>query len=410
MSTRMLRRLNPHARSIITSENYSSNPTSIFSDMVTGLEREISIESVIVVIKRAMDDFDGSSKDRVSSDGWLAPRIHASLRLFRREAADLQIWEFLTLVIPEVREYVLWRWGGEDRQVRDLNRIYGSDRRHAVSRLWWVAELARNGPSYAPVHEAFEAGQDAINYLTDVDFAHNRTAALAYVRFFNETVDGSKRKKKESVNIARAFNHVLTTIVLDHLAPKAGIDLDAYTSWTQEEPNETIMFTQLPEGPNEPKISDAQIQKVVELLGSLDLKPGKDPIVSFDHIKVGQEYERPHLAEIWGFKSYHAISRGIVTPSSQPIIVLFVTEEKQDHLPQYDDKLVDDILYMEGESEHLNDKRIVEAKANDDAIHLFHRARHHSPFIYRGEIKLEKHKLMGNEPSKFVFKLTNGAK
>lgn len=129
--------------------------------------------------------------------------------------------------------------------------------------------------------------------------------------------------------------------------------------------------------------------------------------ISFIGIEIGNEYDRPQLADIWGYESYHAISRGIITPAESNVIILFVTEEKQDSLPQYQDVLEGDTLHMEGEKGHGNDHRLINAKKNGEVIHLFHRQRHHSPFIYYGKLRLHDYKLRVNRPSKFVFKLSN---
>ena len=129
--------------------------------------------------------------------------------------------------------------------------------------------------------------------------------------------------------------------------------------------------------------------------------------ISFERIQIGENYDRPYLAELWGYKSWQAIGRGIVTPSGEQAIILFVTEDKQDHLPQYQDSLVDDRLHMEGERGHVNDRRLVEASASGDVIHLFHRARHHEPFRYHGVVELVDHELNQNGPSKFVLQLLN---
>ena len=137
--------------------------------------------------------------------------------------------------------------------------------------MWGVAERTRKATDDTHGVEAFNNGEDMIKYLTDVDFAHNRAAGLAYVRFFNSAAEGSTRKKKESISIAKALNHVLTTIMLDHLAPNAGIDMDAYAAWVEQEPDETLMLQELPEGPSEPKLSESQIQKVLDLLGPLEI-------------------------------------------------------------------------------------------------------------------------------------------
>lgn len=128
--------------------------------------------------------------------------------------------------------------------------------------------------------------------------------------------------------------------------------------------------------------------------------------VSFSTVVRGRQYTRPELAKLWGYKDYHAIARGIITPAGQNMIVLFVTEEKQTMLTQYEDRLDGKTLRMEGETSHQNDDRIANAATNGDTIHLFYRVRHHSPFTYCGTISLTQCQLQANIPSQFVFQLT----
>ncbi|MDO6441562.1 HNH endonuclease [Marinobacter sp. 2_MG-2023] len=127
--------------------------------------------------------------------------------------------------------------------------------------------------------------------------------------------------------------------------------------------------------------------------------------VNFEYLVVGQEYERPFLAELWGYKGYQAISRGVVTPSRTNFIILFVTKEKQQALTQYNDYIDGDYLHWEGEEKHSSDSRIISASASGDEIHLLYRDIHHSPFVYYGQISLRDYELHTNEPSKFVFSL-----
>jgi len=125
--------------------------------------------------------------------------------------------------------------------------------------------------------------------------------------------------------------------------------------------------------------------------------------VSFERLEVGKEYERPFLAELWGYKGYQAISRGVVTPSNTNLIILFVTKEKQQALTQYNDYIDGGYLHWEGEEKHSSDNRIIKASANGDEIHLFYRDIHHSPFVYYGQITLQDYQLHTSEPSKFIF-------
>lgn len=128
-------------------------------------------------------------------------------------------------------------------------------------------------------------------------------------------------------------------------------------------------------------------------------------LISFDKIHYGHQYERPYLARLWGYKSYNAISRGVVTPIGTKYIILFVTRNKQKTLTQYNDYLDENMLHWEGEEKHSSDKRIIDASISGDQIHLFYREYHHSPFIYFGQIELKEYWPHINRPSRFMFYL-----
>lgn len=127
-------------------------------------------------------------------------------------------------------------------------------------------------------------------------------------------------------------------------------------------------------------------------------------MVDFSTIVLGREYDRPELARLWGYQTFHALSRGVVTPTGGGQIILFVTKEKQESLTQYEDHIEQDILFWEGEKEHGSDRRIVEGK---ESIHVFYRERHHSPFIYFGLAEVLGYKFFTDRPSKFTFQLVS---
>ena len=128
-------------------------------------------------------------------------------------------------------------------------------------------------------------------------------------------------------------------------------------------------------------------------------------IISFEKLKIGHEYERPLLADLWGYKGHQAISRGVVTPVGTEKIILFVTKDKQSSSIQYNDYIKDNSLFWEGEDKHGSDNRIINSRKEKDEIHLFYRDIHHAPFIYYGEIFLKEYKLFSNQPSQFSFSL-----
>lgn len=59
------------------------------------------------LLDEAMNRFEGK---RAAADGWLAPRLHATLRMTRSEAANDELWNFLALVVAP--DYVVWRHKG----------------------------------------------------------------------------------------------------------------------------------------------------------------------------------------------------------------------------------------------------------------------------------------------------------
>jgi len=124
----------------------------------------------------------------------------------------------------------------------------------------------------------------------------------------------------------------------------------------------------------------------------------------FQSLRVGEFYNRPFLARLWGYKTFHAISRGIVTPVNSKKIILFITKENQDVLPDYSNYIEDNLVYTEGETNHVKDKRIIDAAKNGDKIYMFYRKRHHSPFVFYGQVELTEHKISSTTPSRFVFR------
>lgn len=128
--------------------------------------------------------------------------------------------------------------------------------------------------------------------------------------------------------------------------------------------------------------------------------------MDFESLTIGNQYDRPHLARLWGYKSHKALGRGVFTPKGQNTIVLFVTEEKQSFLPQYEDHIEQDILYWEGEEKHGADRRIIERR---DQVYVFFRRRHHMLFTFEGRAVLEAYQLNTSRPSKFAFRLIDRA-
>ncbi len=257
-----LRRLIPQARTLITKESFCDQSFGNLDGYVQDLPRSVDVEPLVRVVQTAMRIFPHGDE---ASDGWLAPRVHAALRLFRSEAADQGIWDYLSVLV--LRDYIIWRMADKDGLVNDIDRIIGPFRHQAVARLWWAAELSRNGADYGPTEAAFSS-QDAVNYLTNVNAFHNRPAALAYIRFISHT-SATTPIKQMAIETGQTLNHVLTTLVLDSFAPDSGSDMNAIERWIAAAPDATLLDSALPQGPDEPPVPEEKIYAVEQLLGRL---------------------------------------------------------------------------------------------------------------------------------------------
>ena len=123
-------------------------------------------------------------------------------------------------------------------------------------------------------------------------------------------------------------------------------------------------------------------------------------------LQLGRKYGRPWLAAKWGFAGPEAIIQGCVLSEGRKTkILLFVTRIKQKSLEQFNDYISGEICFGRVKNSTENDQRIVRAGQTAEDIHLFYREIHHSDFEYKGLVELIDHKLLSDEPSKFVFRL-----
>src|SRR5947208_2330355 len=108
-----LKRLAPQFRTVVTAD-FLAGKAGLDLDLEPHIEpfhrlaelKAPDTEHVANVASKAMEKF--SANKREESDRWLAPRVHATLRLTRREAGDPGVWNCLAVTVLE--EYVRWRW------------------------------------------------------------------------------------------------------------------------------------------------------------------------------------------------------------------------------------------------------------------------------------------------------------
>ncbi|MFG2134166.1 DUF6339 family protein [Streptomyces sp. NPDC048751] len=236
------------------------SPPYIALNKVTESLFDLQVRSEVVPVRDLIDDVmhlyrhDSPTK----ADAWLAPRLHAALRLTRREAADSRLWNFLALAVAP--DYVVWRHlpaKGKDGlpPMVAASRFRGAHYTQAFSRLWWAAELFRDGSDYEPVQVAC-GNQDVLNTVLRLDVIDHRPTAQALIRM----VARKKVQTGREVNaLARAVNASASTLMYDVLAEDDGVDGSLLEEWIRDaESAPPVPRKFLPKGPEDgPVPSDA---------------------------------------------------------------------------------------------------------------------------------------------------------
>ncbi|MEV5577112.1 DUF6339 family protein [Streptomyces parvus] len=203
-----------------------------------------------------------------SADAWLAPRLHATLRLTRREAADRRIWNYLALGVAP--DYVVWRHlvaksEGDPPKVAAA-RFRGPAYTQVFSRLWWAAELYRDGPDYGPVVIAC-SNQEMLNTALRLDAIEHRPTAQAMVRLIKR---GTVTNTREVNAMAAAINASAATLMYDVVAPDAERDGRPLREWIQAaESAPAVPRRELPVGPYEEKTPERSVGVLVDHFAEL---------------------------------------------------------------------------------------------------------------------------------------------
>ncbi|WP_328970280.1 DUF6339 family protein [Streptomyces sp. NBC_00239] len=209
---------------------------------------------------------------RTAADGWLAPRLHATLRLTRAEAADGRLWNFLAMIVAP--DYVVWRHKGAPTDRADgiagAARFCGAHYTQAFSRLWWAAELFRNGADYRPVESACRV-QDVLQTVLRLDVIDHRPTAQAMLGVIERQLAAGVPRPGDRVNaLASAVNAAASTLVYDVLAPDREPDLEALSEWIEEaQHSPAVPLDRLPEGPDDGAVSRHSVEALLPMFEKL---------------------------------------------------------------------------------------------------------------------------------------------
>ncbi|GAA2421976.1 DUF6339 family protein [Streptomyces coeruleofuscus] len=211
----------------------------------------------------AMTRFDDN---RTAADGWLAPRLHATLRMTRAEAGDGRLWNHLAMLVAP--DYVVWRHKGAE--IAQSSRFSGPHYTQCFSRLWWVAELFRDGPDYRPVEIACSV-QDILNTTLRLDVIDHRPTAQALLAVFKSLISSGVPRPGDHINaVSSAVNTAGSTLIYDVLAPDNPPLVEDLQDWIADMAEApAVHWDRLPEGPNDGRVPRTAIDVLVSFFEKL---------------------------------------------------------------------------------------------------------------------------------------------
>jgi hypothetical protein len=197
--------------------------------------------------------------DRAASDRWLAPRLHSALPIARSTAGDREVWHWLA--VHQWSDYVTWRWGA--RSVVAQDRWVGPINKQALARLWWGAELFRNGDDYAPAENAF-LNQDLINSYLHRPLIRCRSFALGIVEILTDET-GEELSSKKINDLARVLNLCTAGTPPEARVDYQADDVAAVLAWAASDAPVPDSWMALPAGPRARDTTETSVLKGREL-------------------------------------------------------------------------------------------------------------------------------------------------
>lgn len=205
-----LRRLSAEAYPLVTRELASGAmarlPEASYEPYLEDVERPIDLQELCDTVE---DLIFTTSRHESQVDGLAAPMIHRALPLSRREAGHPGVWRYLALVACP--EFVRHRWNALS-WATTRSRYWALGTRpdsNAFARLWWIAELTREGDSYALTEEVFARPMTTPIFVRQ--FSSYRPAVAAFAHVMRTATS------TENERVAKELNGRLSTLTLEVL-------------------------------------------------------------------------------------------------------------------------------------------------------------------------------------------------
>ena len=149
--------------------------------------------------------------------------------------------------------YVAWRCAGADGVAGD--RWWGPIHKQPFARLWWGAELFRDGADYSPVERAFRR-QDLINSYLHRPLVRCRSFALGILEVLSDE-HGEALPARTVNDLARVLNLCTVGAPPELHVGFQSDDLDALATWAVGDAPVPADWNDLPLGPEAYDTTDA---------------------------------------------------------------------------------------------------------------------------------------------------------
>jgi hypothetical protein len=219
-----------------------------------GVERDIDL--VVQLCRKA-----AALLEPNALDAWVAPRLHAALRLPRRTAQDDGLWMWLAL---QCSEFVKARFGKAGATLHPW-RYRGPWSRNALGRLWWGAEMTHNGSDYTATELCFARTRTA-QFALELMYSWDRAAAIAFCQVAEGADGGPRLADRELRTLSTRLKVLLTLKALDLFGEFGDEDACEFDqAWASHQPTLTALTVpccaDLP-GPTSGRVASERVKEV----------------------------------------------------------------------------------------------------------------------------------------------------
>ena len=228
---------------------------------------DIDLKYAQRVLDEAIKNYDQFEKQesklspQILQEQWIAPRLHSALRLTRDEASNSEIWNYLAIYFSD---YIRHRWlSSKKDSIAEYVFRYVSKDRHQLAKLWWSAEMTRNGSTYHEHGGVLSA--DFINQMLGVEDSRFQLHNLAIINLQEDIFGDGNFKTNQNWNRA-IFISVRKKVAPEPITSKASVsfNLRKYNDWLNSTPSlkDCNYGGSFPNGPNDFSYSRDSIEEI----------------------------------------------------------------------------------------------------------------------------------------------------